>query len=71
MPEWSYDRRAGGKQFQNNPVEIQTRKIVFRADKPEVTVTFSDWLSDTEPGGPIGGRRLLNFVSVTPHFERE
>ena len=71
VPEWSYDRRAGGKQFQNNPIEIQTRKIVFRADRPEVTVTFSDWLSDTEPGGPVGGRRLLNFISVTPRFEVE
>ena len=71
LPKWGYDRRAGGKQFQDNPVEIQTRKIVFRADRPEVTVTFSDWLNDTEPGAPAGGRRLLNFVSVNPYFAGE
>ena len=65
----SYDMRAGGKQFQDIVVEIQTRKIIFTAKAPEVTVTFSDWASDTEMGGKAGEKRVLNFIQCTPYFE--
>ncbi len=52
-------------------IEMVTRKIVFRAKKPEIKVTFSDWKSATEPGGPIGARRWLNFVNVNRYFAAE
>jgi len=67
----SYDMRAGGKQFQDTVVEIQTRKIIFTAKAAEVTVTFSDWTSDTEMGGKAGDKRVLNFIQVTPYFAEE
>ena len=67
----SYDMRAGGKQFQDIVVEIQTRKIIFTAKAAEVTVTFSDWKSDTEMGGSAGDKRVLNFIQVTPYFTEE
>ncbi len=68
IPRFSYDMRAGGKQFQDNPVEIQTRKLMFKADKPEVTITFSDWKNDREMGGAAGERRVLNFIQCTPYY---
>lgn len=51
--------------------EIVTRKIVFRALKPEIKVVFRDWKSQTDPGGPVGARRWLNFISVNRYFAGE
>ena len=51
--------------------QIATRKIVFIPDKPEVTLTFSDWRDDRTPGGPIGQKLVLNFIGICPYFEGE
>ena len=42
--------------------------VVFKAEKPEVDLTFSDWAEDTAPGAPVGQEILLNKVGVTPYF---
>ena len=39
-----------------------------KADKPEVTITFSDWKNDREMGGAAGERRVLNFIQCTPYY---
>ena len=39
--------------------QIATGKIVFIPDKPEVTLTFSDWKDDRTPGGAIGQKLVL------------
>lgn len=71
LPELGYDFRAGGNEFQKSTCEIQTQKIVFRADKEDVLLTFSDWKNDTEPGNPSSKKRIMNFVSVLPYFVAE
>lgn len=50
--------------------EKDIRRIVFRAKKDTARITFSDWKSATEPGGAPGERRLLNWISVNPYFEK-
>jgi hypothetical protein len=49
--------------------QIVTHKIVFVPEKPEVTITFSDWQDEKTPGGKIGEKRVINFISVNPFFE--
>jgi hypothetical protein len=51
--------------------QIATGKIVFIPDKPEVTLTFSDWKDDRTPGGAIGQKLVLNFIGICPYFDGE
>ena len=44
------------------------RRIVFRAKNETATVTFSDWKTDTEPSGPAGVRRIVNWIGVRPYY---
>ena len=41
---------------------------VFRADFPEITVTFDDWGPSGKNPGNNGQELLLNFIKVTPYF---
>ena len=50
---------------------VNNHTVVFRADAPEVTLTFSDWKDSKTPGGPAGQEILLNKVSVTPYFREK
>ncbi|MBR4674384.1 MAG: hypothetical protein IKP00_07965 [Victivallales bacterium] len=45
------------------------QRIVFRAQKETATITFSDWSSDTEAGGPAGVHRIINWIGVKPYFQ--
>lgn len=49
-------------------VEKVHHRILFRAKKSEVTLTFSDWKNDKEPGAAIGQRRLLNYIILRPYY---
>lgn len=49
--------------------ELVTRKIVFRALKPEIKAVFSDWKSAIVPGGEIGAKLWLNFIGCKRYFD--
>ncbi len=49
-------------------VSKNIRRIVFRAQKETATITFSDWTSADEPGGPVGARQTLNWVGLRPYY---
>jgi hypothetical protein len=38
----------------------------FRAQGPTATLRLSDWVTPSEPGGPVGQRMMVNFVEVQP-----
>ena len=42
---------------------------VFRAKGKTAKLTVSDWKTSTEPGGPIGGEVMYNFIEIEPYFE--
>ena len=63
-PQWG----GNGDTKPGTPEKI-IRRIVFRAKAETATVTFSDWASSTEPGGPIGGRRVINWIGLKPYYE--
>lgn len=44
---------------------------VFRTQGPTATLTFSDWASPQEPGGPFGQEVMVNFIEIEPYFEAE
>jgi hypothetical protein len=44
---------------------------VFRARDKTARLIISDWLSSSDPGGPIGQELLFNFVEVQPYLEKE
>ena len=44
-------------------------QILFRPEGEIVKLTFSDWKSDAEPGGPAGQRIGFNFVEILPYYE--
>lgn len=52
----------------NQKAAINTHRVVFRAKTPNVKITFSDWLDDTEPGAVAGQEQMLNFISLKPYF---
>lgn len=54
-----------------NPFCANLHRIVFRANSQTSTLTFSDWASDKEPGGPAGQELIINFVQMKPYFEEE
>ncbi len=41
---------------------------VFRARGGKARLTVSDWVSDTEPGGPIGQELMYNFIEIQPYI---
>ena len=43
--------------------------LVFTAKKPTAILTISDWVSEQEPGGPIGQELIYNFIEVQPYWE--
>ena len=43
-------------------------RLVFRAERPDVTLTFSDWQSDAAPGAPIGRKTLLNYIHARKYY---
>ena len=63
LPELGYERRYMARH------EMVTHKVVFIPEGTEADITFSDWKGDDEVGAPVGQRRVLNFVSLTPFFE--
>ena len=44
---------------------------VFRAHGNTAKLVISDWVTDTEPGGPSGQELIVNFISVQPYFSEE
>ena len=46
-----------------------THRVLFRALRDQVVVTFRDWQDDAVPGGPEDQRLVLNFVSLKPYYE--
>lgn len=60
IPELAYVRVRGKK--------FMTHRMVFRAGAGDVTLAFSDWASDREPGARVGGRTLLNYIRVMSYF---
>lgn len=62
---WDWKHKTG----RSNQPEHVLRRIVFRAKKDTATVTFSDWKTPTEPGGPAGVRRVVNWISINPYFQ--
>jgi hypothetical protein len=64
--------RAGhtGKGFdRENNLPITYHFFVFRARNEKATLTISDWVSDKEPGGPIGQEMMFNYIEVQPYLE--
>lgn len=41
---------------------------IFRAKGRIARLTFSDWASDTQPGGGDGAELIWNFIQVQPYF---
>lgn len=65
-PKW---RRAGFTTWRGiaGPMCV-TRRAVFTAEKPEVTVTFTDWAADDKPGDAIGKGTLLNWIHLHKYY---
>ena len=43
----------------------------FRAHGKTANLVISDWMTDTEPAGPIGQELIYNFISVQPYSSEE
>ena len=63
-----YPRGANNWELPKKACPFRTQRFVFRANSPETEIVITDWKSPTEPGGPIGRRATLNYVSVNPYF---
>ncbi len=51
--------------------EKAIHRVVFRAKADKATITFTDWKSPTEPGGPAGARRIVNWIGLHPYYTEE
>ncbi len=52
----------------NNPYRLNYHQRVFRAGTEEMEISFSDWNSDTEPGGPVDEELIWGFIQLQPYF---
>lgn len=50
----------------NHPAHMSYHRLVFKAKARTARIYISDWASDSEPGGPIGGQTAFNFVEIQP-----
>ena len=48
---------------------VRSVRHVFRATAAEAELVFSDWATETDPGGAVGRALTLNYIAVTPYFE--
>lgn len=55
----------------DNPYRMNYHQIVFVPHSYTACVTFSDWKSPTEPGGPEGEEIIWNFMQLQPYFAEE
>ena len=51
--------------------EKAIHRVVFRAKKDTATITFTEWKSSTEAGGPAGARRMINWIGLHPYYTEE
>lgn len=51
--------------------EKAIHRVIFRAKADKATITFTDWKSPTEPGGPAGARRIVNWIGLHPYYTEE
>lgn len=70
-----YDFQEAGKSIGaygpfdgDNPYWMNLHRRVFRPISATVTLTLSDWVSPSSPGGPIGQELLFDHIEVQPYF---
>ena len=69
IPELAFERvTLGVKKGGEKDARHTTKRIVFRAERPDVTIVLSDWAEDSKPGAPIGRRTLLNYIRLQKYF---
>ena len=57
-----------GKFSRKHMAWLNFHRKVFRAKGTTATLAISDWLTDKEPGGPIGQELMFNFIQIQPYF---
>ena len=55
-----------GPYSREHPAHMNFHRVVFRPRASSATLTIGDWVTGTEPGGPIGQVIAFNFVEVQP-----
>lgn len=69
IPALAFERVTRGVSRTGAKIEQHTTKrIVFRAERPEVTIRISDWATDEAAGAPAGRRTLLNYVRFQKYY---
>ena len=69
LPALAFERVTGGFSREGAKIERHTTKrIVFRAARPEVTIRISDWASDAAAGAPAGRRTALNYIRFQKYY---
>ena len=62
-------RKAGFTTWRGIPAPLcVTRRVVFTAEKSEVTVTFSDWAAEDAPGDAVGKGTLINWIHLHKYY---
>ena len=56
---------------QDNHYRMNYYQRVFRAKGKTARLIFSDWASDTQPGGADGAELIWNFIQVQPYFAEQ
>ncbi len=69
LPDRSF--QALQKTWRGEPLKIYMsyHVTVFRAHSNAATLVISDWLTDEEPGAPIGQELIYNYIEVKPFLE--
>jgi hypothetical protein len=69
LPEKSF--QAVQKTWRAKPLEIfmSYHLTVFRAKSDTAKLVICDWVSDKEPGAPIGQELIYNYIEVMPFLE--
>ena len=58
-----------GPYNREHPAWINYHRILFRPHHNTAVLNISDWVSQSEHGGPVGQESVCNFIEIQPYFE--
>ncbi len=69
LPEESFQEVMTNRSGRATEFCMNFHRIIFRATSNTARLVISDWISDEEPGGPIGQEITYNYLQLMPFLE--
>jgi hypothetical protein len=58
-----------GPYNRTHPAYFNFHRVVFRPTGSTAQLVISDWVAQSDPGGPVGQEMAFNFIEIQPFIE--